>query len=262
MNKLSKLLLAVVAPAFLLAACGGGGSDDNLDDRTDTADPKIRFVHAVPVAPDVTLYHNGNKVREVDGVNYKFASQYLEFNTGDTDLMVKTTGADVQVGSKVPFEAERGHKYTLVALPALAGTDLHLIDDPYDKGLLSDKARVRVLHAAFNSAAVDVYLTRANEDIATLAPRFSNVGFKQTQPRSGEDSLEVEGHDDWRLRITSAGTKDVLFDSPVKLGDNADWLLTVIPSGGIGSVIPNDFKVLVVKADDGSRTTQELTSQD
>lgn len=43
-----KFLLAL-APIALIAACGGG--DDDLDDRLDIADPKVRFVHAIPAGP-------------------------------------------------------------------------------------------------------------------------------------------------------------------------------------------------------------------
>ncbi|MCW7539257.1 DUF4397 domain-containing protein [Aquabacterium sp. A7-Y] len=260
MKQISKLLLTAIAPALLLAACGGG-SDDNINDRLDTADPQIRFVHAVPLSPDVALYRNGTLVREVNGVNYKFASEYLNFDTGATDLVLKNSSSGAQVGDNVPFDADRGHKYTLVALPAVASTELMLIDDPYDKGLLSDKARVRVLHAAFNSGKVDVYLTGVDQDITQVGPRFSAVEYKQAQPASGSDSLGLDGGT-YRLRITTAGTKNVIFNTTVKLDDNADWLLTAIPSGGVGTVVPNSLKVLLVKANDGSKTTQELTSED
>ena len=53
-----RLLLASVASLGLLAACGGS-DDDSFDDRADIADPKLRFVHAVPGGPNVTLQRNG-----------------------------------------------------------------------------------------------------------------------------------------------------------------------------------------------------------
>ena len=51
-----KFLLALL-PVLLVAACGGG--DDSLDDRIGVADPKVRMVHAVPLAPSVSLFRNG-----------------------------------------------------------------------------------------------------------------------------------------------------------------------------------------------------------
>jgi hypothetical protein len=54
---MNKRQLLAVLPALILAACGG--SDDSLDDRADIADPKVRLVHAVPGAPNVSLFRDG-----------------------------------------------------------------------------------------------------------------------------------------------------------------------------------------------------------
>ena len=51
-------LLGATVCLGLLAACGGS-DDDSFDDRADVADPKVRFVHAVPGGPNVTLWRNG-----------------------------------------------------------------------------------------------------------------------------------------------------------------------------------------------------------
>ena len=57
-------LLALTLIPALLVACGG--SDDSFDDRADIADPKVRFVHAVPGAPNVTLQRNGVAELQLD----------------------------------------------------------------------------------------------------------------------------------------------------------------------------------------------------
>src|SRR6185436_5072607 len=54
MNKRQLLALAIL-PA-MLAACGG---NDGVDDRTGSADPKVRLVHAIPGAPAVNLFRDG-----------------------------------------------------------------------------------------------------------------------------------------------------------------------------------------------------------
>jgi hypothetical protein len=70
------------------------------------------------------------------------------------------------------------------------------------------------------------------------------VGYKEAVPESGQDSSELEGGD-YQLRLTTAGTKTVVFTANVTLAENADWLLATVP----GSVNANDVKVLVVQAD-------------
>ena len=73
-------LLALALIPALLAACGG--SDDSFDDRADIADPKVRLVHAVPGAPNVTLFRDDQtQGAQVTNMAYKGASNY--FDTGD-----------------------------------------------------------------------------------------------------------------------------------------------------------------------------------
>jgi hypothetical protein len=250
-----KLLVLALVPAALLAACGGG--DDSLDDRLGVADPKVRLLHAVPAAPNVSLFReNQAQGAEVTNLPYKGASRYFDTST-DTrvwDVRTATTPA-LPVGG-VTFETHRGNKYTLIAVPAAGSlTEVVLIDDPYEKGVSSDNARVRVFNAAFNTPSVDVYLTAPGVDIATLGPTFAAAGFKQAVPASGANSSELEGGA-YTLRLTTAGTKTVVFASAVTLAKNADWLLVPVPA----SITPGDMKVLVVKSDDGAPAT-ELSNQ-
>lgn len=250
----SRLLLAIGPALLLLAACGGG--DDSLDDRLGVADPKTRFVHAVPAGPDLTLYRNDVAQADATGAGYKFASAYFDVETGVGNWRANTTTGNVEVGNAA-IDAKRGHKYTLVALPnASSGAELLAIDDPFNKGIVSDNARVRALNASFNAQNVDVYLNAPGTDIATVAPVFPALGYKTTQPASGADSMDLEGGT-YQLRITAPGTKTVIFNSPVTLDKNADWLVLTVP----GAITPNAVRVLVVNADDPSRTTLELQSQ-
>jgi len=239
--------LCAALPALLLAACGGGG-DDNADDRLDLADPKIRLVHALPLAPDISLFRQAQSVApELTGLSYKDASPYVEIGT-DTfrwDVMTATTPA-LAVGN-LTFDAHRGNKYTLVAVPGSGTlTDVVMIDDPYNKGIVSDNARVRMFNASFNATAVDAYLTAPGTDLAAVQPTFAAVGYKQAKPVSGEDSSELEGGN-YQLRLTVAGTKTVIFSANANLAKNADWLLATVPA----SVNANEVKVLVIQSDSG-----------
>jgi len=250
-----KLLLALV-PALLLAACGGS-SDDSLDDRLGLADPKVRLVHAVPLAPNISLFRDDvAQAGDVTNMPYKGASNYFDVSSSSARWDVRTATNPAATVGTVSFNADRGHKYSLIAVPdAGSVTEVVLINDPYNKGIVSDNARVRMFNASFNASNVDVYLTAPTIDIATVTPTFAAVGYKQAMPASGGDSSELEGGA-YQLRITTAGTKTVIFSAAVDLAKNADWLLTSVP----GSINPNDVKVLVVKSDDGAPAT-ELTTQ-
>ena len=245
MNKMLKLAL-LCAPMAFIAACGGG--DDDLDDRLDVADPSVRLVHAIPAAPNVTLFRN-DVAQSAENTNlpYKGASPYFDVSVADAKWDVKTAVGDLTVGTAT-FAATRGNKYTLVAIPgANAATEVINIRDPYNKGLTTDKGRIRVLNAAFDQADIDVYVTEPNADLAAVGPNFPSVDFRASSPDTGNDSLEfAAGNHVYWLTITAAGSKTPLFRSPITVGDNADWLVTVLPD-----------TVLVVP---GSGATTELSN--
>jgi hypothetical protein len=251
MKLITRFILAA-APVVLIAACGGG--DDSLDDRLGIADPKVRLVHAVPAAPNVSLYRNDvAQAADVTNLPYKGASKYFDVQTGNAQWSVKTATTPAATVGSASFNAERGHKFTLLAVPDAGSlTEVVLVDDPYNnKSVASDNARVRMFNASFNSTGFDVYLTAPGADINVAAPVFTAIGFKQAVPASGADSLLVEGGA-YQLRLTTAGTKTVIFNSPVTLAKNADWLMTSVP----GSLTANDVHVLVVKSDEGAAATE------
>ena len=257
--KALKLSMLFLIPAFVLSACGGS-DDDSLDDRLDLADQKVRFIHAVPGGPELTLYRGSTAQADATGVDYKFASHYFDVSTNTETWSVSTSGATPVAFSTVTLDARRGNKYSLVALPSADAVDALLIDDPYNKGLTSDKARVRVLNASVNAQNVDIYLTAPAVDLASVGPNFAALQYKTAMPSSGNDSQEFNGGS-YQLRITSAGTKTVIFSAPVTLDNNADWLLLSIPAAGLGAFVPDQIKVLVAKSDDSSQTTLELVTE-
>jgi hypothetical protein len=253
MNKTIKLLL-LCAPVMFVAACGG---DDDIDDRLDIADPKVRLVHAVPAGPNVALYRDGVQQPDASNVPYKGASKYFDVSGSNATWTVSSNPGNVAIGSQV-LNASRGNKYTFVAVPdAGTGTELLLIADPYNKGLGTSKARVRVLNAAFNAPDVDVYINEPNTDLTTVGPVFPSVDYKAAEPASGSDSNEfAAGNHVYWLTITAAGTKVPVFRAPVTVPDNGDWVVTLVPD----TVAPLDVKVLVVKANDDASTSDEVAN--
>lgn len=247
MNHPARFLLPVLC-AGLLAACGGG-DDDNLDDRLGTADPKVRLLHAVPLAPSVKLLRGGQSVApEANDVGYKGATRYFDVATGTDTWTVQTAGSPTLDVGTVSFDAQRGKKFTLVALPNAGSlTELLLVVDPFTKSLGSDNARLRFLNASFNASNVDVYVTAPGADLAAQTPKMPAVAYKTTSPASGQDSTEVEGAN-YQIRLTPAGSKTPFFSATVTLTTNADWLLTTVPA----SPASNDVKLLVVKSDEGT----------
>ena len=254
--KTFKTLLLTLASATLLAACGGG-SDDNFNDRADIADPKLRFVDAAPGVPALTLARNGSDDGNATNVSYRYASHYYDVGNGGTSLVLRTTSGGVQIGSPVTFDAHHGNKYTLLAVLDGIGAAWVFVDDPYNKSLTSDDARLRVVNGSSNAPNVDIYVTAVGADIASLAPSLAAVPFKQARPASGSDSLELRGGN-YQVRATPAGSKTVIFNATIAVPSNADWLLVTVPTSAVGTLVPNAIRMLLVRADDPGTTALEI----
>ena len=248
--------LALVATTTLVAACGGGDTEDRLDLR----DPVVRFLHAVPGGAPVSLFRQDAVQSDATDVPYKDVTRYYDVSNNSATWSVRASSTSTVPLSSVDLNPEQGNRYTFVALPAATTgmTDLIVIDDPYDKGLTTDRARVRTLHAAPATGAVDVYLIQPAQDFSAATPTYTGLGYKATLPASGDDSTEVPGGT-FRLVLTAAGTKTIVFDAPVSIANNADWLLVAIP-GPSGAA--DDVRILVAQGnDDQNGTTLELVSQ-
>lgn len=237
MKLLPKLLLAC-APLLLVAACGG----DDTDDRLDVADPTVRFVHASPLAPNVTLYREDLAQADATNVSYRFASNYFDVSTVSANWQVKTATGAIEIG-EVAVPATRGNKYTIVAVPSSSTENsIYLIADPYNKKLTANNARIRLMNAAFNSGTVDVYFNAPNTDItpAAVTPSIAGTAYRTSGPATGNDSLDIDGGT-YQLTITTTGTKTVLFRGNIGIANNQDLLLLTVPdislSGGIRALL-------------------------
>lgn len=239
MKPVLKLLLAC-APMVFIAACGGG---NDLEDRLDVADPVVRFVHASPLAPSVTLYRADVAQPNATGA-YLSAGNYDYTSTAAADWSIKTTGTTpVQVGSTINVDPQRGNKYTFVALATSSGNNLYVIRDPYNKPLSSESTKLRVMNASFNAANIDVYMTTGTDaDISAAAPLIGGTTYGLAGPASGTDSIDIPGNNttnnpSYQVRVFTAGTKTApLFSGRVSFGNNQDVLLLTVPdftNGGI-----------------------------
>jgi hypothetical protein len=228
MKNLKKWLWFTLLVPLVLAACG----DDDTDDQLDIADPAVRFVHASPLAPNVTLYRGTTAQPDATDVPYSFASNYYDTSSEAADWSVRTTADDVTIGT-VTINPSRGNRYTLVAIPASETTSaVAMIEDPYNKPLNSNNARLRLFNAAFKGGTVDVYLTTPGTDIAAAGvnPSISGVAYQAAGPASTLDSIDLPGGS-YTLTVTTAGTKTELFTGPFNFNDDQDILLLTVPDG-------------------------------
>ncbi|MCG1038232.1 MULTISPECIES: DUF4397 domain-containing protein [Burkholderiaceae] len=240
---------------LMLGACGGGGKD--LGTELGLSSPQARFINAVPIGPNLDYYLNGQA--NATDVQYKGVTRYRDVGAGTQTATYNATGTSLTLASQA-FNAAKGRHYTTIAIQG-SPSAVSVIDDPYDKGLLSDKARVRGFNASFNAPNVDIYVVAPGTDISSVTPTVSSIAYQHAVPESGQDSVYLSGGT-YQVIVTHAGTKTpILTSAPVSLANNADWLILTIPSGGIGDIVPGNIHVLVAQGNEADTSAQELTPQ-
>lgn len=264
-------LIAFAGAACLLAACGGGSNDVGKEVGLQT--PEIHFVNAVPIAPNgsaapnLDLFVNGSTLSGQTNVPYKGVTNFANIGTGSTQVGYGVTGSSASsaLASGTFPDVANGHEYTVIALPSITasnGYGIGLIDDPFDKGLLSDQARVRSFNASPNAADVDVYIVPpGTTSVAGFSPTMAGVSYGHAVPASGQDSLYFSGGN-YMAIVTAAGTTAPIYESAqFNLANNADWLISTVPAGGVASaLVPGQIHLLVAQGGNTSQPALELAN--
>jgi hypothetical protein len=255
--KTIRTLVALAGAAALLSACGGGGND--VGKELGLQNPEIHFVHALPGGPNVDFLVNGGALQT--NIGYKQVTNFANISTGNTTVAYANTGSTTPIASGNFPDVAKGHEYTVLALPAVSGGDIGLIDDPFDKGLLSNSARVRAFNATVNAPNLDIYIVAPGVDISSVSPTMAGVALKNAVPASGQDSLYLNGGT-YVAIATVAGNKTPIFQSAsFNLANNADWLITTVPiAGALSQLAPGQIHLLVAQGGNTSQPAVELSN--
>src|SRR5204863_2840654 len=142
------------------------------------------------------------------GLPFQGVTEYMDIDTGMPMFTVGVTGASTTLINTTYNITSGTYTYSvygpLTGVAAIINTDA--FKDP-GGGLFS----VRIINAAPGSGAVDVYLTAPGADISSSAPTIGNISYSIT---SG--FVAVTTGSSFEIRVTPAGTKEVIFDSAPK----------------------------------------------
>jgi Domain of unknown function (DUF4397) len=204
-----------LATAALLAACGGG---------TDRTKAQVRLVNASGGYSTLDLRVD-DQLRQ-GGVGEGGTAGYIEVDPDKAGMQITQAGSPTPLLSFTPGLSERRY-YTVLAYGEAGTLRQHVLDD--NSGEPADnRALLRVVNAASNAGALDIYLTASGDDIGSAVAvqagaAYGNVGGWITV-NSGT----------WRLRVTAAGDKDdVRLDVPaVSLPSKHITTLVITPSAG------------------------------
>ncbi len=226
----------------LIALLGMGlvGCDD---DDSDQDSAQLRAVHASPDAPRVDIVVNNKKLAEA---SYPEATGFQSVSAGNATININVNGSNPTVTALSATAAlERNKYYTVFAANEVASIEALIVVDE-NNAPAGGNAKVRVVHAAPNAPAVDVFVTAPTADLASAAVTPTlNFAFKGIVPANGVKALEIPGGD-YRIRVTPTGDKaTVVYDSgTINVASGSDLVLAAIQENSTASVAPISLLLL------------------
>ncbi len=212
---LAGLIVPLVAAALVLAGCGGGA------DRTKA---RVRLVNASGGYAQLDLREDGT-VRQA-AVAYGASADYAEVDPKADDLAIHAGGSPTALVTLQPALA-KDKNYTLLAYGAAGALRQVLLDDN-DSAPDSGRTLLRVINAAPDAGALDVYVTAANETLAASVPVQAGADYGTL----GSYVSVTSGS--WRLRVAAGGSKtDLRLDiAAFELASRQRVTLVLTPTRG------------------------------
>lgn len=212
-------LVALCGIALLLAACNTGNGVVTLA----STKSNLRIVNLIPYAGapiDVTIDDNAF----AQGLAFETLSLYQQINAGTHTLRATVTGSVSNlILSNVVALGEANYTYVM------SGPITNPMGQIYDDTVVDSGGgnfNLRVINAAAGIGAVDVYLTEPGANLNLVSPVAPNVDYGA---RTGFGTLPIGN---LQLRVTPAGSKDVIFDSPPQnYSERASFQIVVYTRG-------------------------------
>ncbi|KPL59858.1 DUF4397 domain-containing protein [Rossellomorea vietnamensis] len=197
-------------------------------DMTTSAQPSyVRVLHAVPDAPNVDVYVNGNRV--LRDVAFKDVSDYLTLPAGKYHIDVYPAGTSVTTVISKKVKIDPGKIYTLAAVGTLNKMQLlPYLDDPT---VPVGETKVKFIHLSPDAPAVDIAVKGG--DVI-----FPDISFKQATDYLGLTPMTVN------LEARVAGSKNSVLSVPnVKLSPNQAYTIVAV---GLANGTP-ELEALLLK---------------
>ncbi|MGM0845407.1 MAG: DUF4397 domain-containing protein [Bacillota bacterium] len=173
---------------------------------------QVRVLHAVPDAPDVDVYVNGNKI--LSDVSFKDISGFMPLPAGSYHIDIYPAGTSVSTVISKKVTVEAGKIYTLAAVGK--GNKLQLLPYVTDPFVPQGETKVRFIHLSPNAPAVDIAVMKG--DVI-----FPKISFKQATDYLGLTPMTVN------LEVRAAGTKNTVLSVPnVSLEPNQSYTIFAV----------------------------------
>ena len=208
-----------LALGVLLAGCGGG---------TDLTKAQLRLVNASEYgALDMSV--DGSSL--FSAVPYGGSASYQPADPAAMDTIISQPGSATALVSLTPA-VTKNHHYTLLAYGRQGALSTLLLDDNAGAPA-SGKTLLRVVNAAPDAGALDVYLTASTDPLSGAVPLQAAAAVGTL------GSYLTVNSNTWRLRVTAAGSKTDLRLDVAALALASEGVNTLVLTPGRGGVMVN-----------------------
>lgn len=217
-RRLTRLLVWSLAGSMLAALTGCYVAPD---DRTKA---RVRLVNATRDYVSLDLRVDGSLSQ--GAVAYGASAGYAEVDPDRSSSTITTAGSATSLLSFTPAVG-KNKAYTVLAF-GKAGALREVLLDENQSAPASGKTGLRVVNAAADAGALDVYLTASSDALTTAVAVHSAAAYGEVSP-----ALDVTGGT-WRLRVTGASSKtDLRLDvADLALPSGQVAVLVLTPSAG------------------------------
>lgn len=225
------LLAAFCLTSLILTGC-------SKSNKSDHGNAQLRVVNAFSQANALDLSVDAKPV--VTGLPFEGTTQYANIDSGSQIFIVNVNGASTGlVNTTYSVNANTKFSYIIFGPQTAVGT-LLLPDGFNDPG--DGYFAIRFANVAAGPGALDLYLTAPGADLTATAPSIANVSY-------GSGGLFVpiaKGTGTFEIRITPAGTKDVVYDGAPQTFAEHSGASIVAFSKGSGKLVD----VVLLRSDD------------
>lgn len=223
--------------AAILAGCNSGNGVG-----AEPINTTVRVVNLVPNAPSITVTLDTTTVL-VSGLGFEQQTLYLDVSSGSHEFTVSAEGGSTAIIDTM-FTLANGQNFTFIVYGPLEAANAQFeTDSPI--AILQDGTTVtepnagtfaiRLANVAQSVGAIDLYLTAPGADLAFTAPTISDTSFQITTIFVPVTTGSYE------LRITTANTKNVVYDTGVITFGDRTIVQAVAYGKGSGTLVGIDL---------------------
>lgn len=211
-----RLAIGLLATALLFAC----GKSDN------STKAQLRMLNLAPESGTFAMRIKDESTDWLSNIAYKNTTSFKDLDSGSIRTRISNAGG-VVLDNTISYLA--GRKQLLAIYGGKSSLSLMVLQNDITSSA-SGKTKLRLINMAVGLGIYDLYLTTSSEDYRSVEPKLRNVSGTTYEFDAGS----------YAMRLTSPGTKDILFEIPSRSYDSQKYYNVGLYNEGSGE-LPQGF---------------------